>query len=187
MPASQCPQPSYAACLALAQSPCLQVSELSHKLGSSEGAGRSLEEELTRLRSQHQQLQRNKAERDGEVQDLRVRLQSAEEKVGPYGHTAVLLLLGHAGPVGQAAGIEEKVGICGGLNLLARSCRQLLLRGAGPAGQDAVRRGRGEASALGSGYHLLGQLLCRTYCSGCSKLRQSCSSGRDLWSLRAWP
>ena len=55
-----------------------------------EGACRSLEDEVTRLRSRHQQLQRDKAERDGEVQDLRVRLQSAEEKVGPFGHTAVL-------------------------------------------------------------------------------------------------
>eukprot|EP00891_Asterochloris_glomerata_P008911 jgi/Astpho2/8911/Aster-x0832 len=58
-----------------------KVSELSHKLGSLEGACRSLEDEVTRLRSRHQQLQRDKAERDGEVQDLRVRLQSAEEKV----------------------------------------------------------------------------------------------------------
>ena len=45
---------------------------------------------MTSLRSQHRQLQHDKAERDGEVQDLRVRLQFAEEQVGPQDHTAML-------------------------------------------------------------------------------------------------
>ena len=38
---------------------------------------------MARLRSQHHQLQHDKAECEGEVQDLRLRLQSAEDKVGP--------------------------------------------------------------------------------------------------------
>ncbi len=66
------------------------------------------------------------------------------------------------------------------VNLLGSLCRQLLPRGAGPAGQDADRRRRGGALALSGEPQLLGQLLCKTCWSGCSEPRQRCRSGKDL-------
>ncbi len=58
-----------------------QVSELSHRLGSTEGANRSLEDEVNRLRASCTQLGGDKAERDVAVQELRTKLGAAEEKV----------------------------------------------------------------------------------------------------------
>ena len=59
----------------------LQVSELSHKLGTAEGNCRSMEEELSRLQSQHIQLSKGKSERDVEANELQAKLRSADEKV----------------------------------------------------------------------------------------------------------
>ena len=59
----------------------MQVSELSHKLGTAEGNCRSMEEELSRLQAQHLQLSRGKSDRDVEANELRAKLRSADEKV----------------------------------------------------------------------------------------------------------
>lgn len=59
----------------------VQVSELSHKLGTTEGNGKSLEEELARLQSQNLQLSKAKAEREVDASETRAKLHSAEEKV----------------------------------------------------------------------------------------------------------
>ena len=59
----------------------MQVSELSHKLGSAEGNCKSMEEELSRLQNQTVQLGKGKSERDVEANELRAKLRSADEKV----------------------------------------------------------------------------------------------------------
>lgn len=59
----------------------LQVSELSHKLGTAEGNCRSMDEELARLQSQNTQLSRSRSERDVEASELQAKLRSADEKV----------------------------------------------------------------------------------------------------------
>ena len=59
----------------------VQVSELSHKLGTAEGNCKSFEEELARLQSQNLQLSKAKAEREVDANDTRAKLHSAEEKV----------------------------------------------------------------------------------------------------------
>ena len=59
----------------------MQVSELSHKLGTSEGNCKSLEEELARLQAQHVLLSKVKSEREVDANDSRAKLHAAEEKV----------------------------------------------------------------------------------------------------------
>ena len=59
----------------------MQVSELSHKLGTSEGNCKSLEEELARLQTQHVHLSRAKSEREVDANESRAKLHAAEEKV----------------------------------------------------------------------------------------------------------
>lgn len=59
----------------------MQVSELTHRLGTAEGNLRSLEDESARLRLQNQQLGRDRAEIDTEAADSRAKLQALAEKV----------------------------------------------------------------------------------------------------------
>ena len=54
----------------------MQVSELTHRLGTAEGNLRSLEDESARLRLQNQQLGRDRAEIDTEAADSRAKLQA---------------------------------------------------------------------------------------------------------------
>lgn len=59
----------------------LQVSELSHKLGSSEGSNRSLEEETARLRSLNQQLSSSKHELEIQLNEAKAKVLALDEKV----------------------------------------------------------------------------------------------------------
>lgn len=59
----------------------LQVSELSHKLGTAEGNCKSLEEELARLQAQNVQLSKARSEREVDATESRAKLHAAEEKV----------------------------------------------------------------------------------------------------------
>ena len=68
----------------------LQVSELSHKLGTAEGNCKSMEEELTRLQNQNIQLSKSRSERDVEANELQAKLRAADEKVHHWGHSAPL-------------------------------------------------------------------------------------------------
>jgi spindle assembly abnormal protein 6 len=65
--------------------PVLQVSELSHKLGSAEGSARSLEQEVTQLRSQVKALAGDKHELELQLANTRAQLAAAQEKVGEAG------------------------------------------------------------------------------------------------------
>ncbi len=58
-----------------------QVSELSHRLGSAEGANRSLEDEVSRLRAMCGALSSDKSDREVTINDIRAKLLAAEEKV----------------------------------------------------------------------------------------------------------
>lgn len=61
---------------------CLvQVSELSHKLGSAQGSAKSLEAEVAQLRSQVQQLGGEKHGLEMQLSDARAKLLAAQEKV----------------------------------------------------------------------------------------------------------
>eukprot|EP00955_Chlamydomonas_euryale_P102618 365431-Chlamydomonas_euryale.AAC.22 len=57
-----------------------RVSELSHRLGSTEGTNRSLEEECSRLRALNTQLSSDKHERDVALNEARAKLGALEEK-----------------------------------------------------------------------------------------------------------
>jgi predicted nucleic acid-binding Zn-ribbon protein len=59
----------------------LQVSELSHKLGSAEGSARSLEQEVAQLRSQAKALAGDKHELELQLANMRAQLAAAQEKV----------------------------------------------------------------------------------------------------------
>ncbi|KXZ47486.1 hypothetical protein GPECTOR_35g924 [Gonium pectorale] len=58
-----------------------KVSELSHRLGSTEGSNRSLDEESARLRSSNQQLSLAKHELEIQLNEARAKLLALEEKV----------------------------------------------------------------------------------------------------------
>jgi hypothetical protein len=62
----------------------LQVSELSHKLGSAEGSNRSLEEEGARLKKLNQQLSSDKHERDIQLNEAKAKLIALDEKVSVH-------------------------------------------------------------------------------------------------------
>eukprot|EP00878_Enallax_costatus_P015722 GHUV01016473.1.p1 GENE.GHUV01016473.1~~GHUV01016473.1.p1 ORF type:complete len:465 (+),score=180.96 GHUV01016473.1:3033-4427(+) len=57
-----------------------QVSELSHKLGASEGSCKSLESDLTAVRSQHKQLAAEKHSLELQLADTRAQLAASQEK-----------------------------------------------------------------------------------------------------------
>jgi predicted nucleic acid-binding Zn-ribbon protein len=59
----------------------LQVSELSHKLGSAEGSVRSFEQEVAQLRSQAKALAGDKHELELQLANTRAQLAAAQEKV----------------------------------------------------------------------------------------------------------
>ncbi len=60
----------------------LQVSELSHKLGSAEGAKRSLEEEAARLQAAHKAASQQRHDLDIQLNEAKAKLIALEEKVG---------------------------------------------------------------------------------------------------------
>ena len=60
----------------------VQVSELSHRLGTAEGSNRSLEEENTRLKSLNQSVSQAKHELDIQLNEAKAKVLSLEEKVG---------------------------------------------------------------------------------------------------------
>lgn len=59
----------------------MQVSELSHKLGASEGSCKSLESDLTAVRSQHKQAAAEKHSLELQLADTRAQLAASQEKV----------------------------------------------------------------------------------------------------------
>jgi septal ring factor EnvC (AmiA/AmiB activator) len=61
----------------------LQVSELSHKLGSAQGSSQSLEQEVAQLRSQLKQLAGEKHSLEVQLSDTKAKLLALQEKVGP--------------------------------------------------------------------------------------------------------
>lgn len=61
--------------------PRVQVSELSHKLGSAEGSNRSLQEENARLKAAHQLASAGKHEADIQLNEARAKVLALEEKV----------------------------------------------------------------------------------------------------------
>eukprot|EP00198_Chlamydomonas_reinhardtii_P007749 XP_001697086.1 predicted protein [Chlamydomonas reinhardtii] len=62
-----------------------KVSELSHKLGSSEGSNRSLEEETARLRSLNQQLSSSKHELEIQLNEAKAKVLALDEKAQSQG------------------------------------------------------------------------------------------------------
>jgi hypothetical protein len=61
--------------------PASQVSELSHRLGSSEGSNKALEEEVARLRSDTITAAQERAQREAAAAELKSKLLALEEKV----------------------------------------------------------------------------------------------------------
>ncbi len=60
----------------------VQVSELSHKLGTAEGSNRSMEEEGARLKAANQALSLAKHEVEISLNEARAKLLALDEKVG---------------------------------------------------------------------------------------------------------